>query len=180
MPSRTALRPAIVALVLAAAAFTTEPASARPDFPATVASHLHMPCVPQCTICHIDNQGGFGRFRLVTVNGQSTGFGLQLKEKFGLMVTDFDVAHVLDEAAGGDGGTPLDVSQDGIPDVEELKMGKDPNDGADICGAGSAPVYGCVRVARQGEVDGLASAASATVLVVGIGLMRRRRSRRAR
>lgn len=44
----------VVALLPARAAL------ASPDYPAVLEETLQMPCAPQCTVCHRDNNGGLG------------------------------------------------------------------------------------------------------------------------
>jgi hypothetical protein len=51
----------IVAISLAAlAALAAAPAAASPEYPEIVQETLEMRCVPSCTICHRDTEGGLG------------------------------------------------------------------------------------------------------------------------
>jgi hypothetical protein len=169
-------RLAVGLVPLGVALTSAPPAHADPGLPQFIEQHLQMPCLPQCTICHKDNQGGFGTLR----PGK---FGANMEMYFGLNPTDHGTwASALDqsEKAG------FDTDKDGMPDIQELRKGDDPNDpspGASVCSDENLK-YGCLHVAPQPRADGFAAACGAAALVVGIGAMRRgmrrRGARRAR
>jgi hypothetical protein len=147
-------------------------ASADASFPARLQKDLGMPCLPPCTVCHLDSQGGFGKLRNTT-NG-NPGFGKKLhSDQYGLVVQDFNT---LEPALQADEADKSDVDGDGTPDIDELKKCEDPNDptlGASLLATG--PEFGCVRVARQGPVDGVGAVSAAAVLALGLAALRRRR-----
>jgi hypothetical protein len=155
--------------------FSTGSALADPTFPAAVEQDWKVPCLPKCTICHINLQGGFGTLRSTT-NG-SPGFGQNMKDMFDLNTTDLSSIHTA-LAANKQAGS--DVDGDGKTDYDELSTGMDPNDptpGATICGGGAGPEFGCLHVARSGSIDGAASALAMTTLI-GLATLERRRRRR--
>jgi hypothetical protein len=147
-------------------------ASADPNAPGYVQTAYGLSCTPQCTLCHATNAGGFANIRKIVVNGQSKGGFITTLEADGFVPTDqstWGPAFAKCEA------NKTDTDGDGTPDIQELKMGDDPNDpapGAALCGNG--PVYGCVHVARRGSVDGVALFVSSLVLLGGIAAARRR------
>ena len=59
----------------------------------------------------------------------------------------------------------MDSNQDGVPDVVELREGRNPNDGTGLCGL----QYGCATRPPRGQGD------APVMLVVLIGLWARRR-----
>jgi len=155
--------------------FATGSALADPSFPAVVEQDWKMPCLPKCTICHLTLQGGFGTLRSTT-NG-NPGFGANLKNLYDLNTTDLSSIHKALASAKTDA---TDVDGDGKTDYDELSTGMDPNDptpGASACGGDQGPEFGCVRVAKQGPVDGAASA-FAIVTLIGLATLERRRRRR--
>lgn len=165
---------ALVAASFAATFFAATRAGADPKAPGYLQSKYGLSCAPDCTLCHDSDLGGYARFRVITVNGQQKGgFGVTIKN-FGFVPTDqstWDPAF----AAAAAAQPPSDTDGDGVPDIEELSKGEDPNDptpGAQLCGKG--PTYGCVRVARGGAVDGVALLVTSAVLFAGVALTRRR------
>jgi len=97
---------------------------AMPTFPSEIQSHLGLSYAPQCTLCHGSVSGGgpvvtpFGQAMLaagLTVSGGST------------------LTNALDTLAKN----KTDSNGDGVPDIDELKAGNDPN-------PNKTPVqYGC-------------------------------------
>lgn len=163
------------ATLVAVGMLVASSAGADPTFPAKLKADLDMPCIPGCVVCHRDSSGGFGTLRTTTTG--NPGFGANLKNSYGLNVLDPKTLESALKSAEAD-KPPPDVDGDGTPDIDELKSGEDPNDPtphASVCSAG--PEFGCVRIARQGPVDGVASVAGAAVLALGVAAFRRRRAR---
>lgn len=163
---RMDLRGAVAALALGGAMLASRNARAvvMADMPGVIQKAANMPCTPACTLCHMVPEGGSGTAQQPFV-GDLFDVGFNRDSS----VTDIQTAidALKEQQVDGDG--------DGIPDIDELQQGLNPNDpnkGASLCG----PVYGCVRVAKPGRVDGVASAASAAVLLLGMALLRRRRT----
>jgi len=160
--------PAVLAGVLAAVfvLLPARPASASPTYPGQLQKDLGMPCAPPCTFCHRDQNGG-----LYTVDkpfGLSMyGAGLRGQSPDGLRAAETTL-----ESAN----PPIDSDGDGVPDIQELKDGTDPNSSANgnVCNEG--PAYGCgAHIAPRSGVHGpgaLLAALAGFVLLVG---MRRRR-----
>lgn len=163
--------------VFTAAMFVVEPARAYYGLPEHLKSTYNLPCTPECTFCHGSNAGGKGNERGATIpNGtKKSGFIATLRDVGHIVAVDSTTwvpAFNLVESAG------TDTDQDGVPDIEELKVGSDPMDAsptASICAGGGGPTYGCVRVARGTSVDGMALLTSGAVLIAGIALTGRRR-----
>ena len=92
-------------------------AGASSSYPAYLKDQLRLPATPDCTLCHRDDNGGTGT--VVTPFGQSMmGFGLRGSDTASLSA-----------ALAADDTRDWDSDGDGVPDIEELKEGKDPNDG---------------------------------------------------
>lgn len=112
-------------------------AAASPDFPGLLQEQLNMPCVPQCTLCHRDANGGRG-----TV---VTPFGVTMREE-GLQGR---VPATVPTALNGVVEGQYDSDGDGTGDAEELKEGFNPNqEGNGLlctqygCGSSIAPYQG--------------------------------------
>jgi MYXO-CTERM domain-containing protein len=120
------------------------PAFASPTYPPTIQAQLGLAQTPDCTLCHRDDNGGIG-----TVVRP---FGRTLVEQFGL--TGGSNTAALKAAIEGDDAEHLDSDGDGVPDIDELRAGTNPNVGA-------------------------SGVATALLVLVGVGLVvaRRRRSR---
>jgi hypothetical protein len=137
-------------------------ALASPIFPDAIAETVGAGSnVPVCTICHASLSGGIG-----TVVKP---FGQYMQSR-GLTFGNTDSLKAALQAMIGE---KHDTDGDGIPDVDELKAGTDPN------GASNSDVepiaYGCGRVAPRPPLDGAAFFAA---LVVMVALVRRPRGRR--
>jgi hypothetical protein len=110
------------------------PAEASPTFPGELQDQLDIPCVPQCTLCHRDTNGGSGT--VVEPFGQSmfdAGLRASRPER---IATALDLLEF----------NSVDSDGDGVTDVEELSEGRNPNQsGAGLlcatygCSAGRAP-----------------------------------------
>jgi hypothetical protein len=163
-----------LALACALAVFGSGVARASMVYPPTIASHLGIACVPLCTICHRDLNGGLG-----TVNKR---FGMNLQALYGLTYGNPALLiSALDQAAA----MHLDSDGDGDTDIDQLKNCRDPNqpsvgDGGVSSGAtGAVPPleFGCAIGRAPG---GAAGAVAGLLCMGGILPALRRRYRRAR
>jgi hypothetical protein len=134
------------------ALFLVGMAQASSLYPSAVESHLGMTCAPQCTLCHTNNSGGGGTvtrdFGLAMMDR-----GLEGGSQTDLLKAALDQMDV--DAVDSDG--------DGVPDIDALINGDNPNGGAAFCGdtAGPTPTYGCFNhtpggIASGGVIAGLA------------------------
>lgn len=133
-------------------------ALASPGYPAAIASDQGMPCVPQCTLCHATTAGGGP---VVTDVGQA------LVDRGLTGGSNTDLLQTALTALETDG---VDSDGDGIPDVDELTNGDDPNGGNAFCGdtAPATPTYGCFNTSA-GLPWGLGG-----VALAGLAMRRRR------
>lgn len=146
----------------------TAPAFASPTYPPTIQAQLGLTAAPDCILCHRDDAGGVG-----TVIRP---FGRTMIDHFGLTGGSNIVA--LKAALEGDDAEHLDSDGDGVPDIEELRAGTDPNVGASGVEAASdvpLPETGCTFLARPP-----ASRAPLSTALAGLVLVLARRRRRAR
>ena len=172
MPSaRRRHRSGAVALGVLLLAASRETA-ASPPYPAEIEKTLGSACAPQCTICHLNDEGGpdtaVQDFAVALQGGHGLEGGVNLAALRGALSSA--------ESAG------LDVDGDDVPDIDELTLGTNPNDPEDgpACGA-PEPEHGCtcrVGSSRRSTPDGLAGAgalAVALALLAGpLGLRRRK------
>src|SRR5262245_15668574 len=82
--ARSVTRGVLSAAVTLSAIFCLPSAAANPAFPSALQSILHMPCLPQCTVCHRDNIGGIGTLKFITNKAgmaMQNGFGRNLQSK---------------------------------------------------------------------------------------------------
>jgi hypothetical protein len=159
-------------VTLAAGLLLPHAADASPAYPGVVRDDikaltgLDMPCTPPCTLCHRDFQGGRGSV--------IKPFGTSMM-KNGL--TYQDPASVA-AALGALKANAVDSDGDGVADIDELGVGRDPDvaGNGDLCPA--APRYGCgARVARA-EPDNrgaLAMVGALIAVAASVRLIRRRR-----
>ncbi len=106
---------------------------ASPSFPAVVAEELAMPCTPSCILCHETVAGGTG-----TATQDFAGTCMSA----GMMVAD-DASMAAALAQIEADGT--DTDGDGTPDIEELRLGMNPNPGGEDFCATAQPQYGCFQ-----------------------------------
>jgi hypothetical protein len=148
------------------------PALASREFPKFVKDAVGMDCLPQCTICHLDNYGEYSTLR-------PDGFGKKLQRDFDLVATQTGtVAPAIAQAREA----KSDVDGDGMLDVDELKIGRDPSNkdpAAYTCGelAPEDPEYGCgggSRIAAGRSFDAVAVLCATVALAAGAMRARRR------
>jgi hypothetical protein len=184
MRSSIALIPTALALLVGLAPGV---ASATPTFPGAIQTDLGLSYTPPCTVCHQTDSGGQG-----TV---VQAFGKAMK-MHGLV--DADTSSVQTALTAMD-SAKVDSDCDGVPDVEQLKEGRDPNTGEYIDGSGkpkpapvsdagcgsssgggstdTGPSFGCGAQVAPGSVEGMPwQAAAALAVALGLTLTRRRRA----
>ena len=166
------MRSTAIVLMCAAAlggAAWSRPAAASPTYPNLVQQHLSLSYAPPCSLCHQNGVTGYG-----TV---TTPFGKSMRAA-GLVAEDpASLNAALDQLAANN----TDSDGDGVPDIQELVAGTDPN------GPGSLrssrvpdPAYGCgATMAPTGPSRGAGLAFSGLLLAVLAGVPLRRRARRS-
>jgi hypothetical protein len=152
------------ALCLVAALLRSSAASATPQFPDAIRTHLGLSYAPECALCHAG--GIIGSGTVTTPFGQSARSRNLVANDTGGLVS------VLERMRG----EKVDSDQDGVPDIDELIAGTDPNSapGDDI----GPEKYGCVARVAGGRGERGAALLSAAALAAALGrrLGRRRRA----
>ena len=110
-------------------------AHASSIYPPEIRNHLSLSYTPDCSLCHANGQTGFG-----TV---TTPFGKSMRAR-GLVAQNIAS---LDTALDALAAERTDSDGDGVPDIDELKAGTNPN----VAGGGDVPPpsYGCFDVSGQ-------------------------------
>jgi hypothetical protein len=160
------IRIAVAAFVMLCAAS----ARASENYPETLEQALDTPCPPDCTTCHTRPSGG-----LLTAN---TPVGISMR-RAGLKGDD--TGTLLDAIATLEAeGTDSDM--DGVPDVEEMHGGTDPN-----AAAGNLECWqpdldeNCALAGRAlGERRGSPAMLAVWLTVAAFALARRTRAKRGR
>jgi hypothetical protein len=137
------------------------PASATPSFPGVIGAELGLSYEPPCAVCHRDG---------VTGNGTvTTPFGRSLLARGLVRGDDASLKSALAKLAADS----VDSDGDGVPDLDELHSGSDPNVEGGESLMGPAPAYGCgARVAPGARFEGW----GALVVALGLAIGLRRRS----
>ncbi len=103
-------------------------------YPPEVKAHLSLSYTPACTVCHTVPTGGYGT--------ATTPFATSMRNR-GLVAQNIAS---LDTALDALAAEKTDSDHDGVPDIDELKAGTDPN----VAGGNAAPLsYGCFDVSGQ-------------------------------
>ncbi len=136
---------------------------ASSSYPSAVKEHLSATTAPSCTVCHATNSGGFG-----TVTRP---FGVTMMAA-GLGSGNVDSLNNVLDAVEAEGS---DSDGDGRADIDELRIGADPNDSSD---GGEVPVdNGAKDALRYGFGCSAGGVPPAVVLLLPLALARRRRRR---
>jgi hypothetical protein len=135
-------------------------AQATSGFPSAISSELNAPSVPSCALCHATAAGG---------GPVTQPFGQSMLAR-GLRGGDNGSLSMALRALEAEG---TDSDGDGLGDIEELRMGLDPNFDGDASSV--PPEFGCgARVAPRPPDDWISTVAG---LVTALVLLRRRRAR---
>jgi MYXO-CTERM domain-containing protein len=193
----------VAALTLAAAplfALTfAVPANAEQTFPGVIQQNYGGTCAPQCTLCHNRPEGGPEHYNPSELDtgmpfpdlghnrGQGTFFANMVAinnarlpssdEQLVAVLKKLATAPCTTDMSNGNTGAPCDSNGDGVPDMKEFALDKDP-DGGDLC---LGPKYGCgAAIKPLPRKPNATSRATAILGLLGLGLVAARRLRRPR
>lgn len=134
-----------VAALLFGSAYSAH-AAASASYPLVIKAKYGLAAAPECTLCHRDTVGGLG-----TVTRP---FGLALISRYQLGPANVGS---LEAALAGDEAEHLDSDSDGVPDIDELRAGTNPNVGSSGMEAAPdvpLPQTGCALAARSPSESG--------------------------
>jgi hypothetical protein len=154
-------------LVAAAALLVAASARASESYPETVEGALATPCPPACTTCHTRPEGGE-----LTAN---TPVGISAR-RAGLECCN---PNLLREVLATLETNATDSDMDGVPDMDELRAGTDPNaaEGKLECYV-PPPDEGCATSARAARGSGALPWTFGVALALVAGAAARARGRR--
>jgi hypothetical protein len=144
------------------ALFGSASVSASVSFPPLIQSELSLAKAPECTLCHRSDLGGVG-----TVVRP---FGRTMMTQFGLMGANN--LGSLRAGLGGSEAAQFDSDGDATSDIDELRMGSDPNVGISEMEAAPdvpLPQTGCALGVRS-NAFGICALA---VVLLGLAVQRR-------
>jgi hypothetical protein len=196
------MRPHVRFVALVGAALTTLgaslPAAAYPEAPGILQEELELNCLPSCLLCHTRPEGGKGYTKEGTAEPMpgNRGYGNFLTNLIfaggmpaRLPTEDNLVSYVNAFKTVPCGGTTNTMNTQGQPcnsdgdaktDLEELKLGTDP-DVPDVAGPYSCvtPQYGCgASIQALPRDESALGHAVALMTALGVGLVLVRRARR--
>jgi hypothetical protein len=162
MPSLAKLRLLLSAVTLCVASSWPGLARAEEEFPGALAEAADMACVPTCLMCHSVNPGTAGSWVNKPLGVALGGPVLAGKADGADAVDAFNAAW-----------QKYAANPDNAASVAQIKLGREPGAGQDVCG----PKYGCgASFARATPKGSLSSALAATcfVLIASAWAARRR------
>lgn len=154
----------VAALIVPLVLFV-RPAAASPPFPDVVREELALSSAPVCTLCHDNPNGGLGT--------ATTPFAAYLRSR-GLRAGD---TASLRSALAAATAERHDSDGDGVPDVEQLKAGRDPNPSVSNV---APPEFGCGARVAPSTIPSSGNAVLLAAVGIGVVGLRRRRPGAAR